>query len=96
MIVDDPQFTDFEWDEAKRLRNLEKHDIDFLDAAHALLRPHFAVLSPRGNELRILAVCPDSRQLLSVVYTPRGSAARIISARRANRNERRKYEAVFN
>ncbi|MBB4063452.1 BrnT family toxin [Gellertiella hungarica] len=95
MIVDEPQFTGFEWDDNKCQSNIRKHDIDFVDAAHALQRPHYAIVSPRGSELRILAICPDSGKLLSIVYTPRGSAARIISARKANRSERRKYKAVF-
>lgn len=95
MIVDDPLFTAFEWDEIKCQSNIRKHEIDFLDAAQALQRPHFAILSPRGGELRILAICPGSGKLLSIVYAPRGTAARIISARRANRSERKKYKAVF-
>lgn len=96
MIVDEPQFIDFEWDEDKRLVNLRKHNIDFLDAADALRRKHYAMPSLRNTEMRVLALCPDAGGLLSIVYTPRGDLARIISARRANRSERRKYQAVYN
>lgn len=95
MMIEDAHFIDFEWDEDKRLANFLKHNIDFVDTAAILRRRHYATPSMRNLELRVLAFCPDAGGLLSIVYIQRGNLARIISARRANRSERRKYQALF-
>ncbi len=44
---------DFEWDEAKRARNLQRHGLDMIDA-HLLFdgRPVVSAASPRGEEMR--------------------------------------------
>lgn len=96
---------DFEWDEAKREANLDKHGVDFVDAARVLTRPHLAYPSPRHGEERWVAVGtlqpPDVRPeewsgpLVAVVYTMRGDRYRLISARRATTHERRQYEDRF-
>jgi uncharacterized DUF497 family protein len=45
-----------------------------------------------GDELRELTFAPGAGgRLLAVVYTHRGETLRSISARRANRRERRRY-----
>ncbi|WP_245408854.1 BrnT family toxin [Rhizobium wuzhouense] len=49
----------------------------------------------KHGELRIIATCPESGRLISVVYTMRGNACRIISARVARKNERREYHAHY-
>jgi uncharacterized DUF497 family protein len=40
--VEKIEFDTFEWDEAKRQRVFAEREIDFLQAAEALLRPHLA------------------------------------------------------
>jgi hypothetical protein len=87
---------EFEWDPAKRAANLAKHGIDFVDAARlfdgfVLRQPR---LHPDYGEPRVIAIGQVSGALLTVIYTPRGSALRIISARRANGREARAYRAV--
>ena len=47
------------------------------------------------GEERIIALGRDERTILFVVYTMRDNTLRIISARRATKNERRKYLAVY-
>ena len=85
---------EFEWDDAKAIRNLAKHGVSF-ECARAVFRDPFAVelLDDRatyGEERYILiGMAPDS--LLVVVHTPRDGSQRIISARRAEPNERRFY-----
>lgn len=93
--VEKPEFADFEWDENKRQSNLGKSGIDFLDAAHALLRPHLELRSPREQEARTKAICNSSGRIIIVIFTVRGEACRIISAWPADRNEQRAYHAVF-
>ncbi|MBB4955319.1 uncharacterized DUF497 family protein [Agrobacterium vitis] len=87
--------TSFEWDETKRYINLKKHGIDFEDAILALNEPRLEYPSDRGGEQRTVAICPDSGKLIAVVYTMRGSVCRIISARAAREDERRKYYAHY-
>ena len=91
---------DFEWDPDKREANLKKHGVDFLLATQVLLGVHCAIPSPRTHEKRWAAVGPLpegnipsawSGPLCTVVYTRRKDTYRIISARRARKNERRAY-----
>ncbi|RKE84240.1 BrnT family toxin [Rhizobium sp. AG855] len=85
----------FEWEETKRRTNLEKHGIDFDDVILALTEPRLETSTLKHGELRIIATCPESGRLISVVYTMRGNACRIISARVARKNERREYHAHY-
>lgn len=84
---------DFEWDEGKAEANLEKHGISFDEAQLALVDP-FAVDIDDGSSVgRVLVIGLSTEgRLLSVICEPRGERERIISARRATRNERRLYE----
>ncbi|MDQ0423252.1 uncharacterized DUF497 family protein [Peteryoungia aggregata LMG 23059] len=85
----------FEWDEAKRIINRHKHGIDFDDVVLALAGPRLETQNMTSGELRILATCPESGRLITAVYTMRGNACRIISARVARKNERREYHAHY-
>lgn len=84
----------FEWDEAKREANLVKHGIDFVDALEVFadpLRIERIDRHPEHREERHQVVGAVGDQVVFVVYTLRGNARRMISARRASRNERRTY-----
>ena len=88
---------DFEWDSFKNQRNIEKHGIDFTDAVRIFERPTLTVVDNRRNsgEKRIVAMGTVEDVILYVVYTVRDGIWRIISARRANRRERKKYFEIF-
>ena len=88
------QFARFEWDENKRQQNIKKHGIDFPRAAVALEQPHLEKTSDKNGEARILAICPETRRLIAVVYTMRGEVCRIISARAARKNEQEQYRQL--
>lgn len=62
---------DFEWDPGKNEANLEKHGIDFEDAAQILLALHTRKRSDRGGERRWLATGELKGRLITVVYTLR-------------------------
>ena len=85
---------DFEWDAEKAARNERDHGITFLQAAMAIRDP-FAVewIDDRrdyGEErINLLGMCEGT--LLFVTYTERASKIRIISARRAEKNEQDHY-----
>ncbi len=85
----------FEWDKKKRSFNIEKHAIDFVDAALILSREPLVMEDSRRDcgEPRYLAFGFLRDMLLVVMFTVRGDAFRLISARRANARERRMYEA---
>ena len=88
---------EFEWDEAKRQQNLAKHDVDFLRAARVFYRNPLQqdVSRVEDREKRYCAIGEVDGDILAVIHTWRGSTCRIISARRARRDERRAYYASF-
>jgi uncharacterized protein len=81
----------FEWDEKKRRANLAKHLIDFQDAVKIFDGPVFEATRRRHGEERVLAVGLMEGIEIVVVYVMRGATRRIISARKAHRNERKDY-----
>lgn len=96
MIEDDPsslfaQVRSFGWDNAKRDRVLRERGIDFEELRFLFEGPTTALRSDRGGEARYV-VCGflDGREMV-VVCTFRGDVCWIITARRARRDERKKY-----
>ncbi|WP_200944218.1 BrnT family toxin [Methylobacterium sp. Leaf399] len=88
----------YEWNEEKRNGNLIKHGIDFRDVISVFSRPHLTFPSMRGDENRnvtlgVLGLGAPGSGVIAVVWTDRGGVRRIISARRARRNERDIYHA---
>ena len=81
----------FEWDEGKRQANLAKHHIDFRDAKRVFDGPVFERIDRRHGEDRTFAVGLMEDIEIVVVYVMRGQRRRLISARRAHRNERQEY-----
>lgn len=85
---------EFEWDDGKARLNEAKHGINFTDAMGVFSDPELVILNvsrePDGEE-RAKAIGRIEERLFIVVFTRRGSATRIISARRANRTEERVY-----
>ena len=82
---------DFEWDESKRRLVIDRHGIDFRDAVRVFEGPFREIPSPGAGEERWLAVGLVDGIEIVVVYTIRNGRRRIITARRARRNERRDY-----
>ncbi len=83
-----------EWDPEKSAVNLQKHGIDFADAA-TVLTDDFALTIPDrdADEERFATLGMDALgRMLVVIYTWRGDRPRLISARRATRSERQQYE----
>jgi uncharacterized protein len=87
----------FEWSEQKRLMNLCKHGIDFLDAKEIWQGEVLEVPSGQQDyeEQRHLAYGVLDGRIIAVVFTWRGEVRRLISARRARSNERRDYQDIF-
>ena len=61
---------EFEWDEAKRLSNIAKHDIDFRDMQIIFYgRPGRTVASDRGNERRFATTAVVDDRFYTVIWT---------------------------
>lgn len=80
-----------EWNEEKAASNRRKHGIDFDDAVEIFYGPSLLRRSDRNAEERWLAIGEAEGRVVAVVFTWRGDTLRIISARRARRNEKRTY-----
>jgi uncharacterized DUF497 family protein len=81
----------FEWDEDKRERNLHDHQVDFDDARRVFDEPTFIRRSDRRAEIRYMVFGFLNGDETVVVCTLREQNCRLISARRARRDERKKY-----
>ena len=82
----------YEWDEAKRRENWEKHGVDFESVQFFGWGTAVIERSDRYGEIRFGGVGYIGDHLHYVVFTERGDVTRIISLRRANTGERIKYD----
>jgi uncharacterized DUF497 family protein len=89
----------FEWDEAKAARNLEKHGVSFREAITVFqdtLSRTFPDPFHSMQENRYITIGESAyATLLVIAHTDRGDKVRIISAREVTRQERRFYEQGF-
>jgi len=85
----------FEWDAVKADANYRKHGVDFPTATEAFSDPfgieEFDTRDDEHGEDRFILTAMGGGSPLVVVYTERGEAIRIISARRATRQEHDDY-----
>lgn len=87
----------YEWDETKRLSNLAKHGIDFLDSDLVFEAiPKVTVGLSYHKETRYADFAEVNGCVLKLVYTMRGKAVRCISLRVASKKERRLYHETKN
>ncbi|MDQ2098315.1 MAG: BrnT family toxin [Tychonema bourrellyi B0820] len=85
----------FEWDEAKNLENIRKHEIDFADVPAMFDGEMLIELDDRFDygEDRWFGIGFLGSGIAVVVWTERqNNVIRIISARRANRHEQKRFE----
>ena len=92
---------EFEWDENKNKSNITKHGIDFRQAQKIFADPNLLTYEDtRFNYLEIREISIGQLLLTTqakiivivVVHTDRNGTIRLISARKASKRERRKYE----
>lgn len=84
---------DVVWDPRKAASNLRKHGVSFDEAATALRDEAALVMEDdsEGEHRWVLVGLSLQARLLVVVYTLRGQAIRIISARKADKREEHDY-----
>src|SRR6185436_7035690 len=88
------EMADFEWDPDKETLNVEKRNLDFATASKIWRGSVVEKVDERLDygETRVIATGELDGSVLVVVYTWRGETRRIISARKANSREKRRYE----
>jgi uncharacterized protein len=87
---------EFEWNPEKAVINRRKHSISFQEAA-TVFDDSLSVTFPDpdhsiGESRYVIIGMSALGQLLVVSHTDRGNRTRIISARKASRQEKRFYE----
>lgn len=85
----------FDWDDAKAAANLQAHGVSF-ELAKTVFKDPFAIefLDDRedyGEDRFVIIGMAEGQVLLFVAYTERVERIRIISARRATKNEQDQY-----
>jgi uncharacterized DUF497 family protein len=85
---------DLEWDAWKAEINLRKHNVDFAEAAVAIEDDRaITTIDEDSGEVRFVTLGIDILgRVLVVVFTVRQERVRLISARRADARERRRYQ----
>ncbi len=86
----------FEWDDEKARANIKKHGIDFETAARVFadenrLEIYDEEHSEDEDRYITIGMIDNVACVVMVVYTERGEAVRLISARKATSQERRMY-----
>jgi uncharacterized protein len=81
------------WDERKRRANLKRHGLDFKDAATVLAGETMTLIDDRFDygEIRFVTFGMLREVVVAVVYTETNDLMRIISLRKATRNEEKEY-----
>lgn len=84
----------YTWDDSKAEINLKKHGVSFEEALTIFFGPYFEIADTSSEEARFKAIGMSQKlNVLVVVYCYRDEdTVRIISARKASKNERKKYE----
>lgn len=86
----------FEWDRRKASSNLRRHGVSFGEAVTVFVNPLARIFDDEDGEIderRELVVGHSVRdRLLVISFAEREGAIRIISARKATKNERKDYE----
>lgn len=86
----------FEWDEEKSLANRRKHGISFEDAVAIFEGPVLSHEDEHHSEVRERSYgLLGPSVVVCVIHTDRDGVTRIISARKATRNERKLFDAYL-
>jgi hypothetical protein len=91
----------FEWDDNKARLNFKNHDVSFDEAKTVFIDSMARIFADEAHsieeEREIIIGHSLNYRLLLVCFTERGAVIRIISARKATKQERQDYEEkVYN
>lgn len=84
----------YQWDRDKAIANIRKHEVDFADAVSVFSDDlAITIVDERFDEERFITIGVDALgRILVVVFTCRDDDIRIVSARKATRQEQTQYE----
>ena len=85
----------FEWDERKSKTNIRKHKVSFETACEAFFDPFLRVVNAgivEGEPREAVIGMTENWRLLYIVYIVGDDVIRIVSARTAEKQERKIYE----
>lgn len=83
----------YEWDEAKRRSNIQKHGIDFIGIEAVFAGKTATIMNDRFDygESRFITVGLLSGRVVVIAHTETQEVIRIISVRKATKNEEASY-----
>ena len=83
----------YEWDETKRQSNIQKHGIDFVGIERVFAGKTVTILDDRFDygETRFVTVGLLSGRVVAIAHTITERVIRIISVRKATKNEETNY-----
>jgi uncharacterized DUF497 family protein len=83
----------YEWDEAKRLANIQKHGIDFTGIEKVFADKTVTILDDRFDygESRFITLGMLSGRIVVIAHSETDEVIRIISVRKATKNEEAGY-----
>ena len=85
------------WDQNKNEANLKKHGLSFEEAIEIFADPNAIEIfdndhSENEDRYKIIGILQSRVIVLSLIFTERGQTIRVISARKANKEEKKIYE----
>ena len=85
------------WDESKRQENLRKHGLDFVGCEAVFDHPVVTWDDDREayHEQRLSLIGWLNDRLVHLTYTERGENLHIISLRKAEKHDIRRYQKIF-
>ena len=84
-----------EWDETKRQATLDARGVDFADATELDWDAALTAADGRHSEARFVTIGPIRGRLHVMAWCWRGTKMRVISLRKANEREVRRYEQAI-
>ena len=83
----------FEWDEAKRRSNIQKHGIDFIGIEGVFAGTTVTILDDRYDygESRFVTLGLLNGRVVVIAHTETAEVIRVISVRKATKNEEANY-----
>ena len=88
---------DVDYDPAKRALTLEMRGLDMARAGEVFFGPHLTFEDDRRDygEPRCITLGYLDGRLVFMAWTPRGEVCRVISMRKTNERERKRYEPLL-
>lgn len=89
----------FEWDEGNHQKNTLKHQVENSECEQVILNENSLLFddflhSTRETRYNIIGLT-DNQKMLFIAFTIRNNRIRVISARKADKKERRLYEKTL-